>query len=484
MIRSHLKKIFRVKDERKNQLDTQDTHHQNTKTSHHPKNHHHLTADSTGQSLATTSASSSSSPSEESPQPPSPTKFTTFFGGQHPLSFQNRRPSFPLVTGSQKKNPSSNVKNSSQLTTKTMSNQHSNSMGCFPPQTNPRPLLLKTNPITDDYSISDKSLGLGINGKVVECYSRTTGQKFALKALRDSFKARREVELHWKASSCKNIVQIIDVYENIYSGYRCLLVIMECMEGGELFSRIQARAESAFTEREAAGIMEQICRAVSFLHRMDIAHRDLKPENLLFSNSSDSAILKLTDFGFAKETHPSQHNLQTPCYTPYYVAPEVLGSQKYDRSCDMWSLGVIMYILLCGYPPFFSNHGLAISPGMKKRIRAGQYDFPPNEWSQVSNEAKNLIRGLLKTDPMERLTIEQVMNHDWIARHQMVPPTPLTTVNVLREDMETWPEVQEEMTAALATMRVDYDSIHLKGLDATNSLLAKRRKSAKPVVTA
>lgn len=185
MIRSHLKKIFRVKDERKNQQDTQ-----NTKTSHHPKNHH-LTADSAGQSLATTSASSSSSPSEESPHPPSPTKVTTFFGGQHPLSFQNRRPSFPVVTGSQKKNPSSNVQNSSQLTTKTMSNQHSNSMGCFPPQANPRPLLLKTNPITDDYSISDKSLGLGINGKVVECYSRTTGQKFALK-VRNSYHCHNE----------------------------------------------------------------------------------------------------------------------------------------------------------------------------------------------------------------------------------------------------------------------------------------------------
>jgi serine/threonine protein kinase len=137
-----------------------------------------------------------------------------------------------------------------------------------------------------------------------------------------------------------------------------------------------------------------------------------------------------------------------------------------------------MYILLCGYPPFYSNHGLAISPGMKKRIRAGQYDFPAAEWSAVSTEAKNVIRGLLKTDPMDRLTIEQVMSHDWIARHQEVPPTPLRTVNVLREDMDTWPEVQEEMTAALATMRVDYDSVHLKGLDKSkNSLLEKRRKS-------
>jgi len=271
---------------------------------------------------------------------------------------------------------------------------------------------------------------------------------------------------------------VIDVYENLYAGYKCLLVVMECMNGGELFARIQSRAENAFTEREAARIMESICSAVSHLHRMDIAHRDLKPENLLFSRDDSKGILKLTDFGFAKETHTNAMALQTPCYTPYYVAPEVLGTQKYDKSCDMWSLGVIMYILLCGYPPFYSNHGLAISPGMKKRIRAGQYDFPAAEWSVVSTEAKNLIRGLLKTEPMERLSIEQVMNHDWINKHQMVPATPLTTINVLREDMETWPEVQEEMTAALATMRVDYDAVHLKGLDTSNnSLLEKRRRS-------
>lgn len=250
------------------------------------------------------------------------------------------------------------------------------------------------------------------------------------------------------------------------------------MNGGELFARIQARAENAFTEREAANIMQSICSAIAHLHRMDIAHRDLKPENLLYSRDDDTAVLKLTDFGFAKETSTNAMALQTPCYTPYYVAPEVLGTQKYDKSCDMWSLGVIMYILLCGYPPFYSNHGLAISPGMKKRIRAGQYDFPAAEWSVVSTEAKNLIRGLLKTDANDRLTIEQVMSHVWIARHQEVPPTPLTTVNVLREDMETWPEVQEEMTAALATMRVDYDAVHLKCLEnSKNSLLEKRRKS-------
>ncbi|GFU29259.1 MAP kinase-activated protein kinase 2 [Nephila pilipes] len=298
------------------------------------------------------------------------------------------------------------------------------------------PLCPKQISIMQDYSITDNVLGLGINGKVVECYDRKTGMKYALKVLRDSSKARREVELHWRASNCKHIVNVIDVYENLYGGYKCLLVVMECMEGGELFQRIQDRAEGAFTEREAAEIMREICLAVQHLHRMNIAHRDLKVE----------------------------------------VSPEVLGPEKYDKSCDMWSLGVIMYILLCGFPPFYSNHGLAISPGMKKRIRAGQYNFPDPEWEHVSGDAKELIRGLLITDPAKRLTIEQVMNHKWIAQFTEVPQTPLHSIRVLKEEEYAWPDVQEEMTRSLATMRVDYDTVHLKNLDKTNNTLLNKRR--------
>jgi len=310
----------------------------------------------------------------------------------------------------------------------------------------------------------------------VQCNSLKTGAKYALKVLLDNPKARREVDLHWRASGCLNIVNIVDVFENTYSDKPCLLVVMECMEGGELFQRIQDRQDGAFTEREAAQIMHEICVAVHYLHSMNIAHRDLKPENLLYTTPESNAILKLTDFGFAKETH-IKDTLQTPCYTPYYVAPEVLGPEKYDKSCDIWSLGVIMYILLCGFPPFYSNHGLAISPGMKKRIRTGQYDFPDPEWKNVSQSAKDLIKNMLSVDPAKRLTIEQVMKNKWIAQYTMVPQTPLHTGRVLKEGEETWPEVQEEMTRSLATMRVDYEMMHIKTLDnSNNALLNKRRK--------
>lgn len=171
--------------------------------------------------------------------------------------------------------------------------------------------------VTDDYQLSKQVLGLGVNGKVLECFHRRTGQKCALKLLYDSPKARQEVEHHWQASGGPHIVRILDVYENMHHSKRCLLIIMECMEGGELFSRIQERGDQAFTEREAAEIMRDIGTAIQFLHSQNIAHRDVKPENLLYTSKERDAVLKLTDFGFAKET--TQNALQTPCYTPYYV---------------------------------------------------------------------------------------------------------------------------------------------------------------------
>jgi len=339
------------------------------------------------------------------------------------------------------------------------------------------PAQFKTNKITQDYKISTNVLGLGISGKVVVCQDLNTKEKCALKVLKDSPKAKREIELHWRASGCKHIVNIKDVYENTYNGQKCLLVVMEIMEGGELFNRIQEK--KSFTEKEAAEIVKDICLAVKFLHDCNVAHRDLKPENLLYSKKDSSGVLKLTDFGFAKETI-IKDQLQTPCYTPYYVAPEVLGPEKYDKSCDIWSLGVIMYILICGYPPFYSHHGQPISPGMKRRIRGGQYEFPKPEWNNVSNDCKNLIRDCLKTNPDERPNIDQVIENKWIAQYEVVPATPLVTSDVLREEGEQWMDVKQGMALALQEMRVDQDkSVTLKNPKNSVSTLARKRMAAK-----
>lgn len=342
-------------------------------------------------------------------------------------------------------------------------------------------LRLKTNPIGDDYQISSKVLGLGITGKVYECFSKKSPKdKFALKVLEDNPKSRREVEIHWRVCAHGNIVNIHDVYDNVMHNKRCLLVVMECMEGGELFHRIQSRGDkNPFTEREAATVMRSICSAIAHLHSMNIVHRDLKPENLLYTTTDADAVLKLTDFGFAKECDTAGHHkpLKTPCYTPYYVAPEVLGPERYDKSCDIWSLGVIMYILLCGYPPFFSNHGLPISPGMKKRIKGGQYQFHSPEWDNISQTAKCLINEMLQTKPEERMKIEQIMKNSWISSHISVPKTPLYTAQRIIEDPDVLPEFNLEMSNALQAMRQDVNTIKLRPIDpSTNPLLIKRKK--------
>jgi len=132
-----------------------------------------------------------------------------------------------------------------------------------------------------------------------------------------------------------------------------------------------------------------------------------------------------------------------------------LGPEKYDKSCDIWSLGVIMYILICGYPPFYSHHGQPISPGMKRRIRGGQYEFPKPEWDNVSTHCKDLIRECLKTNPDERPTINQVIENTWIAQYEVVPATPLVTSEVLREETDQRTDVKQGLALALQEMRVD-----------------------------
>jgi serine/threonine protein kinase len=189
--------------------------------------------------------------------------------------------------------------------------------------------------------------------------------------------------------------------------------------------------------------------------------------------NDETAVIKLTDFGFAKEVNLG---LVTPCYTPYYVAPEVLGSERYDISCDIWSLGVIMYILCCGYPPFYSTHGQPISPGMKKRIKAGEYTFPDAEWSRVSQDAKSLISGMLETVPEKRSTIVDIMRSSWISSYFNVPATPLPSLDILKEDREQWKEIQQNMGMALDEMRINWDSkVMIKKLDIVNNPLFERR---------
>ena len=165
-----------------------------------------------------------------------------------------------------------------------------------------------------------------------------------------------------------------------------------------------------YTENEARFAFSQMTEAVGHCHKVNIVHRDLKPENLLYEGPAPNMTLKLADFGLAQIVTPMKH-LHTACGTPGYVAPEILKGKEYGAEVDMWSLGVILYILICGFPPFYEEH----TPELFKIIKRGEYDFPEPYWDDVSEEAKDLISKLLIVDPKKRYTAAQVFEHPWMA---------------------------------------------------------------------
>merc|ERR1712187_798174 len=187
-----------------------------------------------------------------------------------------------------------------------------------------------------------------------------------------------------------------------------IYLVMELCTGGELFDRIIDAGH--FTEVQAAILMQQIIRAIYYMHENHVCHRDLKPENFIFMTKDplEKSMLKIIDFGLSC-SFSADKVLTTKAGTPYYVAPQVLAG-KYDQLSDLWSCGVIMYVLLCGYPPFFGETDAEVL----SKVRLGNFSFNATDWKNVSEDAKNLIRMLLRMNPRDRYTAEQALNHVWI----------------------------------------------------------------------
>lgn len=182
---------------------------------------------------------------------------------------------------------------------------------------------------------------------------------------------------------------------------------MELLTGGELFDRIVAKG--SYSEKEAAEVTRVVAKALKYLHAQGIVHRDLKPENLIYASEKDDALLKITDFGLAK-CRQDDGKLSTACGTPGYVAPEVLEGKKYGKEVDLWSLGVILYILLCGFPPFYDES----TTGLYRQIKKGQYDFPDPYWTEISNGAKGVVKRLLTVDVAKRATPDDLLKDKWV----------------------------------------------------------------------
>lgn len=275
------------------------------------------------------------------------------------------------------------------------------------------------------YAESDRQsiLGQGVSGPVLKLKNIQTGRIFAMKQIRVNSTTAREVTLHYIAQKeCEYVTGIEDIFINRCHDREYFYLIMEYCEGGELFDAITGKNNRHFTERQVASIVRQISTALLHLHtKLGIAHRDLKPENVLLKSKdpSQEPQVRLSDFGFAKQAKdPSNHPaLKTACYTPYYAAPEIFGNERYNVACDVWSLGVILYIMLTGEPPFYSIHGKnAMTPNMKGKLQRGDYKKYGPKWEKISGEAQDLIKNMLDVNKDTRITIRGVMAHPYITK--------------------------------------------------------------------
>uniref|UniRef100_A0A7S2U836 non-specific serine/threonine protein kinase n=1 Tax=Attheya septentrionalis TaxID=420275 RepID=A0A7S2U836_9STRA len=254
-----------------------------------------------------------------------------------------------------------------------------------------------------------KALGEGAFSVVNEGTNKETGDSYAIKIVtkskltdEDMAALKDEISI-LKELKHDHIIRLYDVFEeNAY-----FYLVTEQMLGGELFDRVVAK--SYYNEKEARDVCLILFQALNYCHERTVAHRDLKPENLLLMSKESDSELKLADFGFAKKVL-TPNSLTTQCGTPGYVAPEILEGVAYDTKADMWSIGVIIYILLGGYPPFIENNQRELF----RKIRKGNYEFHKEYWGGVSPEAKDLISSLLTVNPAKRISAEAALKHEWI----------------------------------------------------------------------
>ncbi|XP_034298241.1 calcium/calmodulin-dependent protein kinase type II subunit delta isoform X9 [Pantherophis guttatus] len=268
---------------------------------------------------------------------------------------------------------------------------------------------------TDEYQLFEE-LGKGAFSVVRRCLKITTGQEYAAKIINTKkLSARDHQKLEREARICRLLKHpnIVRLHESISEeGFHYL--VFDLVTGGELFEDIVAR--EYYSEADASHCIQQILEAVLHCHQMGVVHRDLKPENLLLASKSKGAAVKLADFGLAIEVQGEQQAWFGFAGTPGYLSPEVLRKDPYGKPVDMWACGVILYILLVGYPPFWDED----QHRLYQQIKAGAYDFPSPEWDTVTPEAKDLINKMLTINPAKRINATEALKHPWICQRSTV----------------------------------------------------------------
>uniref|UniRef100_A0A3Q0KCA9 calcium/calmodulin-dependent protein kinase n=1 Tax=Schistosoma mansoni TaxID=6183 RepID=A0A3Q0KCA9_SCHMA len=268
---------------------------------------------------------------------------------------------------------------------------------------------------SDLYSLKEE-VGRGAFSIVRKCIQLSTGLEFAAKIINTKRLSTRDMQkLEREARICRllkhpNIVRLYDDIQD--EGFHYL--VFDLVTGGELFEDIVAR--EFYSEADASNCMQQIIESVNYCHQNNIVHRDLKPENLLLASKSKGAAVKLADFGLAIEVQGDQPAWFGFAGTPGYLSPEVLRKEPYGKAVDVWACGVILYILLVGYPPFWDED----QNRLYSQIKSGAYDYPSPEWDTVTPEAKNLINLMLTVSPARRITAAEALKHPWICQRERV----------------------------------------------------------------
>ncbi|CAI0396415.1 unnamed protein product [Linum tenue] len=288
-------------------------------------------------------------------------------------------------------------------------------------------VLPHQTPRLRDHYVLGKKLGQGQFGITYLCTHKTSNTPYACKSIskrkllckEDYEDVWREIQIMHHLSEHPHVVKIKDTYEDSMFVH----LVMELCAGGELFDRIVAKGH--YSEKEAAKLIKTIVGVVETCHSLGVMHRDLKPENFLFDNPSDDAKLKSIDFGLSIFYKPGQI-FNDVVGSPYYVAPEVL-LKYYGPEIDVWSAGVILYILLCGVPPFWAE----TESGIFRQILHGKIDFVSEPWPSISDSAKGLIKKMLEKDPRKRISAHEVLCDPWIV-DDLAPDRPLDSAVLSR----------------------------------------------------
>ncbi|XP_026946703.1 ribosomal protein S6 kinase alpha-4 isoform X3 [Sagmatias obliquidens] len=297
-----------------------------------------------------------------------------------------------------------------------------------------RSAMMQDSPFFQQYELDlrEPALGQGSFSVCRRCRQLQNGQEFAVKILSRRLEAntQREVAALRLCQSHPNVVKLHEVHQDQLHTY----LVLELLQGGELLEHI--RKKRHFSESEASQILRSLVSAVSFMHEeAGVVHRDLKPENILYADDTPGAPVKIIDFGFARLRPQSPAGpMQTPCFTLQYAAPELLAQQGYDESCDLWSLGVILYMMLSGQVPFqgaSGQGGQSQAAEIMRKIREGRFSLDGEAWRGVSEEAKELVRGLLTVDPTKRLKLEGLRGSSWLQDGSARSSPPLRTPDVL-----------------------------------------------------